>query len=101
MNLFLILCILGIGLILLGKTAIRVNKTALEANKTNNFKVFDISILWGKINIKYGKLLLITGMLGVFFYDKLGLLMVVIMILVLISYIANLFISGYKFLIHT
>lgn len=38
MNLFLILCILGIGLILLGKSAIRVNKTALEANKTNNFR---------------------------------------------------------------
>lgn len=48
MNLFLILCILGIGLILLGKSAIRVNKTALEANKTNNFKVFDISYLMGK-----------------------------------------------------
>lgn len=91
---------LGIGLILLGESAIRLNKHVQEANKTNNFKLSDLSILWGKINLKYGKLLLITGILGVLFYAKLGLLMCVIMLLVLIFYLANLFISGYKFLIH-
>jgi len=104
MDFFINIGIIGIALIILGKSALRANKCIQQSN---NFKSLDNLIhymeseLLAKINLKYGKQMLITGILGALFYNSLGLLMVIIMLLVIISYLASIFISGYKFYLST
>ena len=85
MDFFINLGITGISLIFLGKLALRRNKTI---NESNNLEFIDKlmrymeSELLAKINLKYGKQLLIASIVGV---------------LVFTSYLINLFISGYKY----
>lgn len=104
MDFFINLGIFGIALILLGKLALNSNESTQEFS---NFKFLDKlmrymdSELLARINLKYGKYMLITGILGVLFYKALGLLMVFLMVLITSFYLVNLFISGYKFYINT
>ena len=85
MDFFINLGITGISLIFLGKLALRRNKTI---NESNNLEFIDKlmrymeSELLAKINLKYGKQLLIASIVGVLFFT---------------SYLINLFISGYKY----
>ncbi|WP_122638745.1 hypothetical protein [Romboutsia sp. Marseille-P6047] len=103
MDFFINLGILGISLIMLGKVTIKGNTYTQELS---NFKILDNIVNYmeseglAKINLKYGKQLLITGIIGTLFYNTLGLLMVFVMVLVLSLYIINVFISGYKFYIN-
>lgn len=100
MDFFINLCITGISLIFLGKLALRRNKTI---NESNNLEFIDKlmrymeSELLAKINLKYGKQLLIASIVGVLFYNTFGLFMVLVTVLVFTSYLINLFISGYKY----
>lgn len=100
MDFFINLGITGISLIFLGKLALRRNKTI---NETNNLEFIDKlmrymeSELLAKINLKYGKQLLIASIVGVLFYNTFGLFMVLVTVLVFTSYLINLFISGYKY----
>lgn len=100
MDFFINLCITGISLIFLGKLALRGNKTI---NESNNLEFIDKlmrymeSELLAKINLKYGKQLLIASIVGVLFYNTFGLFMVLVTVLVFTSYLINLFISGYKY----
>lgn len=103
MDFFINLGIFGIALIWLGKLALSTNESTQEFS---NFKFLDKFIrymeseLLARINLKYGKYMLITGILGALFYKTLGLLMVFVMVLVSSLYLVNLFISGYKFYIN-
>lgn len=103
MDLFISLGIVGISLIMLGKLTFRGNT---DTQELSNFKILDKIVsyiesdLLAKINLRYGKQLLITGIFGVLFYNTLGLLMVFVMVLVLSLYLINVFISGYKFYIN-
>ena len=100
MDFFINLCITDISLIFLGKLALRKNKTI---NESNNLEFIDKlmrymeSELLAKINLKYGKQLLIASIVGVLFYNTFGLFMVLVTVLVFTSYLINLFISGYKY----
>lgn len=100
MDFFINLGITGISLIFLGKLALRKNKTI---NESNNLEFIDKlmrymeSELLAKINLKYGKQLLIASIVGVLFYNTFGLFMVLVTVLVFTSYLINLFISGYKY----
>ncbi|CED93303.1 MULTISPECIES: hypothetical protein [Romboutsia] len=100
MDFFINLGITGISLIFLGKLALRRNKTI---NESNNLEFIDKlmrymeSELLAKINLKYGKQLLIASIVGVLFYNTFGLFMVLVTVLVFTSYLINLFISGYKY----
>ncbi len=100
MDFFINLGITGISLIFLGKLALRRNKTI---NESNNLEFIDKlmrymeSELLTKINLKYGKQLLIASIVGVLFYNTFGLFMVLVTVLVFTSYLINLFISGYKY----
>ena len=100
MDFFINLGITGISLIFLGKLALRRNKTI---NESNNLEFIDKlmrymeSELLAKINLKYGKKLLIASIVGVLFYNTFGLFMVLVTVLVFTSYLINLFISGYKY----
>ncbi len=100
MDFFINLGITGISLIFLGKLALRRNKTI---NESNNLEFIDKLIrymeseLLAKINLKYGKQLLIASIVGVLFYNTFGLFMVLVTVLVFTSYLINLFISGYKY----
>lgn len=104
MELFINLGIVGIGLIVLGKSALYTNK---NTQTFHYFKFLDKFMLYmesevlARINLKYGKYLLLTGTVGALFYDVLGLLMALVMVLVTSFYLVNLFISGYKFYINT
>ena len=104
MDFFINLGITGISLIFLGKLALRRNKTINESNnESNNLEFIDKlmrymkSELLAKINLKYGKQLLIASIVGVLFYNTFGLFMVLVTVLVFTSYLINLFISGYKY----
>ena len=103
MDFFINLGIVGISLILFGKQGLKVNE---DSQEISGFKILDniinyiASDLLAKINLKYGKQLLITGVIGALFYNTLGLLMVFVTVLVLIFYLANVFINGYKFYIN-
>jgi len=103
MDFFINLGILGVSLILFGKLTLKSNENLQEIS---GFKILDniinyiASDLLAKINLKYGKQLLITGVIGALFYNTLGLLMVFVTVLVLIFYLANVFINGYKFYIN-
>ena len=100
MDFFINLGITGISLIFLGKLALRRNKTI---NESNNLEFIDKlmrymeSELLAKINLKYGKQVLIASIVGVLFYNTFGLFMVLVTVLVFTSYLINLFISGYKY----
>lgn len=100
MDLFINLGIIDISLIFLGKLALRGNK---NINESNNLEFIDKlmrymeSELLAKINLKYGKQLLIASIVGVLFYNTFGLFMVLVTVLVFTSYLINLFISGYKY----
>ncbi len=100
MDFFINLGITGVSLIFLGKLALRRNKTI---NESNNLEFIDKlmrymeSELLAKINLKYGKQLLIASIVGVLFYNTFGLFMVLVTVLVFTSYLINLFISGYKY----
>lgn len=100
MDFFINLGITDISLIFLGKLALRRNKTI---NESNNLEFIDKlmrymeSELLAKINLKYGKQLLIASIVGVLFYNTFGLFMVLVTVLVFTSYLINLFISGYKY----
>lgn len=100
MDFFINLGITGILLIFLGKLALRGNK---NINESNNLEFIDKLIrymeseLLAKINLKYGKQLLIASIVGVLFYNTFGLFMVLVTVLVFTSYLINLFISGYKY----
>lgn len=100
MDFFINLGITGILLIFLGKLALRGNK---NINESNNLESIDKLIrymeseLLAKINLKYGKQLLIASIVGVLFYNTFGLFMVLVTVLVFTSYLINLFISGYKY----
>lgn len=100
MDFFINLGITSISLIFLGKLALRRNKTI---NESNNLEFIDKlmrymeSELLAKINLKYGKQLLIASIVGVLFYNTFGLFMVLVTVLVFTSYLINLFISGYKY----
>lgn len=100
MDFFINLGITGISLIFLGKLALRRNKTI---NESNNLEFIDKlmrymkSELLAKINLKYGKQLLIASIVGVLFYNTFGLFMVLVTVLIITSYLINLFISGYKY----
>ncbi|WP_312258405.1 hypothetical protein [Romboutsia ilealis] len=104
MDFFINLGITGISLIFLGKLALRRNKTINESNnESNNLEFIDKlmrymeSELLAKINLKYGKQLLIASIVGVLFYNTFGLFMVLVTVLIITSYLINLFISGYKY----
>lgn len=103
MDFFINLGILGIALIILGKSKSRKNN---QAQKLNHIKILDKLLCYMEsdmlmnINLKYGKLLLITGIIGALFYNILGLLMVFITVLIVTFYLINLFMSGYKFYIN-
>ena len=103
MDFFINLGILGVSLILFGKLTLKSNENLQEIS---GFKILDniinyiASDLLAKINLKYGKQLLITGIIGALFYNTLGLLMVFVMVLVLSFYLSNVFINGYKFYIN-
>ena len=103
MDFFINLGILGIALIILGKSKSRKNN---QAQKLNHIKILDKLLCYMEsdmlmnINLKYGKLLLITGIIGALFYNILGLLMVFITVLIVTLYLVNLFMSGYKFYIN-
>ena len=100
MDFFINRGITGILLIFLGKLALRRNKTI---NESNNLEFIDKlmrymeSELLAKINLKYGKQLLIASIVGVLFYNTFGLFMVLVTVLIITSYLINLFISGYKY----
>lgn len=100
MDFFINLGITDISLIFLGKLALRKNKTI---NESNNLEFIDKlmrymeSELLAKINLKYGKQLLIASIVEVLFYNTFGLFMVLVTVLVFTSYLINLFISGYKY----
>lgn len=104
MDFFINLGIIGILLIILGKLALKVNKYTQDFS---NFKLIDKFMCYmeseflAKINLKYGKYLLIMCIMGLLFYNTLGLLMVVITVLVFTFYLANIFIIAYKFYIST
>lgn len=103
MDFFINFGILGIALIILGKSKSRKNN---QTQKLNNIKILDKLLCYMEsdmlmnINLKYGKLLLITGIIGALFYNILGLLMVFITVLIVTFYLVNLFMSGYKFYIN-
>ena len=103
MDFFINLGILGIALIILGKSKSRKNN---QAQKLNHIKILDKLLCYMEsdmlmnINLKYGKLLLITGIIGALFYNILGLLMVFITVLIVTFYLVNLFMNGYKFYIN-
>ena len=103
MDFFINLGILGIALIILGKSKSRKNN---QTQKLKNIKILDKLLCYMEsdmlmnINFKYGKLLLITCIIGALFYNILGLLMVFITVLIVTFYLINLFMSGYKFYIN-
>ena len=103
MDFFINLGIVGISLILFGKQGLKVNE---DSQELSGFKILDNIIsymesdLLAKINLKYGKQLLITGIIGALFYNTLGLFMVFVMVLVLSFYLSNVLINGYKFYIN-
>lgn len=103
MDFFINLGIVGISLILFGKQGLKVNE---DSQELSGFKILDNIIsymesdLLAKINLKYGKQLLITGIIGALFYNTLGLLMVFVTVLVLSFYLSNVLIKGYKFYIN-
>ena len=100
MDFFINLGITGISLIFLGKLALRRNKTINESNNLEfiyKLMRYMESELLAKINLKYGKQLLIASIVGVLFYNTFGLFMVLVTVLVFTSYLINLFISGYKY----
>ena len=103
MDFFINLGIVGISLILFGKQGLKVNA---DSQNLSGFKIlysivsYMESDLLAKINLKYGKQLLITGIIGALFYNTLGLLMVFITVLILSFYLANVLIKGYKFYIN-
>lgn len=102
MDFFINLGIVGISLIILGKASLKNNNDAQEFIKfkiLNKFMNYMDSELLAKINLKYGKLLLITGILGTLFYNTLGLFMVLVMVLVMTFYLISLFTNAYKFFI--
>jgi len=100
MDFFINFGILGIALILSGKLNKRKDN---QTQKLKNIKILDKiscymdSDMLININLKYGKLMLIAGIIGALFYNTLGLLMVFITVLIMIFYLINLFISLYKF----
>lgn len=100
MDFFISFGILGIALIISGNLNKRKNN---QEQSTYNIKILDKILCYMdsdiliNINLKYGKLMLITGIIGVLFYNTLGLLMVLITVLIMIFYLINLFISWYKF----
>ena len=104
MDFFINLGIFGMVLIFLGKLALRTKKNTQVSDDfklINKLMLYMESELLARINLKYGKQILIIGILGTLFYNTLGLLMVFVMVLVLIIYYVNFFISGYKFYINT
>ncbi len=102
MQLFFNLGVIGLSLIILGKLEL---KEDLEKKNKHNFKIkiidkfisYTESYEFAKINLKYGMLLLIIGIIGFVFYNTLGLTMVGAMVLSLGFYIINTFIAGYKY----
>ena len=100
MDFFINFGILGIALILSGKLNKRKDN---QTQKLNNIKILDKiscymdSDMLININLKYGKLMLIAGIIGALFYNTLGLFMVAVTILVMTFYLANIFINGYKY----
>ncbi|MGL5346344.1 MAG: hypothetical protein ACRDA3_03255 [Peptostreptococcaceae bacterium] len=102
MDFFINLGILGISLIVLGKLALKANKNTEQCTNfesLNKLICYMESELVAKTNLHYGKLLLITGILGALFYNTIGLLMILVMVLVVSLYLIKLLISGYKFYI--
>ena len=100
MDFFISVGLIGISLILSSKLAMKGNKNIQEYNNfgfLSKLLSYMDSELLAKINLKYGIQLLIFGIIGTLFYNTLGLLMVVITILVLTFYFANIFINGYKY----
>ncbi len=103
MDFFINLGIVGISLIILGRLGLKANKGTQEVSGfdiVDNIVNYIESDVVTKINLKYGKQLLITGIIGALFYNTLGLVMVFITVLVLSFYLVNLFINGYKFYIN-
>lgn len=102
MDLFFNLGFAGLALIILGKVEL---KEKLEKKNKHNFKIeiidkfisYTESYEFAKINLRYGTLLLITGIIGFIFYNTLGLMMVGAMVLSLGFYLTNTFITGYKY----
>ena len=102
MEFFINIAIIGISFMLLGKMIMKYEKTQEFDNLEylNKLISFMESELVAKANLKYGKLLLICGVIGTLFYNTLGLFMVFVMVLVLSFYLSNVLINGYKFYIN-
>ena len=102
MEFFINIGIIGISFMLLGKMIMKYEKTQEFENLEylNKLISFMESELVAKANLKYGKLLLICGVIGALFYNTLGLFMVFVMVLVLSFYLSNVLINGYKFYIN-
>ena len=99
MDFFINISITGISFIFLSKLTNKENKNIQEFNNLkflNKLICYIESELFAKIHLKYGIQLLICGLIGVLFYNILGFFMVVVTVLILIFYLANIFINGYK-----
>lgn len=102
MDLFLSILIWGIVLIVLGLIQIEANK-ALKVKFSFNIKSAEKFIsyfksnTWAKINITYGIGLFFTSIIGIVFYENIGLLVALIMIVELNFYILQSLIGAYKY----
>ena len=98
MEFFINIGIIGISFMLLGKMIMKYEKTQEFENLEylNKLISFMESELVAKANLKYGKLLLICGVIGALFYNTLGLFMVLVTIVVLAFYLGIIFINLYK-----
>lgn len=98
MEFFINIGIIGISFMLLGKMIMKNQKTQEFENLEylNKLISFMESELVAKANLKYGKLLLICGVIGTLFYNTLGLFMVLVTIVVLAFYLGIIFINLYK-----
>ncbi|MCR8746996.1 hypothetical protein [Romboutsia lituseburensis] len=102
MDLFFSILIWGVVLIALGLIQIEVNKAlkvkfSFNIKTTEKFISYFRSNTWAKINITYGVGLLFTSIIGIVFYENIGLLVALIMTVELNLYLLQSLIGAYKY----
>lgn len=100
MELFISMLVFAVASLFIGKMALKTeSKKKLEIrNKLiNSIMAYYDSQVFGDIEVTFGKLMILPCIVGIFFYDKMGLLLIALVCAILIYYLVTIVVGFYKF----
>lgn len=100
MEIFISMLVFAVSSLFIGKMILKTeSKKQLEIEKKliNSIISYYDSHIFGDTSIIFGKLMILPCIVGIFFYDKMGLLSIALVCAILLYYLVNIVVGFYKF----